>query len=174
MEDITKFLRDRGVIDDNSIKLTIIKDDGGEINLNELIEEYSSSYNEKYIRTLAELENFKKRVSKQKEQLKKEVQLKTLESVLDIHNELSIAVEKTISEEARRNFQSMLKKLDNSFKSIGLEKVKNKQYDVDIHEVISIVNCEKHGIYEVVSNGYIMNDEIIRYPKIILGKCDGE
>lgn len=172
MEEIIKFLVDRGIIGKNDDSFIIENENGEKINIIRLISEFTDIYKDKHLRVLAEFENFKKRVIKQKEQLKYETILKTIEPLLDTHNDLSIAFEKTENEEARNNFKIVLNKINKSLNDFDITVAQTEQYDVDLHDVINVQTCEKFGILEVVSNGYMLGDKVLRHPKIILGKCD--
>lgn len=172
MEEIIKFLIEKGIIEKDDDTFIIENEKGDKINIINLISEFTDLYKDKYLRSVAELENYKKRVVKQKEQLKLETTLKILEPVMDVHNDLSIAYKKTDNDEARNNFQIMLNKLNKSLNDLGVTVAQTDTYDVDLHEVISVKTCEHFGIYEVVSNGYLLGEKVLRYPKIILGECN--
>lgn len=133
----------------------------------EEVEEIKKSLEEKYLRLYADFENYKKRVQKEKEELKLSTKAESLSTVLDIDNDLSIAISKI---EKSEGISLILSKLEKSLKSKGIEPIQTESYDPDIHEVISIIDTGKSGIYEVVSKGYTIDGKIIRYPKVILSK----
>jgi molecular chaperone GrpE len=134
---------------------------------NEEIESLKSELNDKYLRLYAEFENYKKRSLKEKEELRNSIKINTLSVLLDIDNDLSIAYSKV---EKTEGIELIMSKLEKSLKSEGIEVIQSDTYDPDVHEVVSIVNTGKEGIYEVVSRGYTLNGKIIRYPKVILSK----
>lgn len=119
---------------------------------------------DKYLRLYAEFENYKKRVQKEKEDIKVSTKVSTLSSILDIDNDLHIASKQIKSE----GVNLILSKMDSFLKSQGIESIQTDSYDPDIHEVVTIVPGEKNKIIDVVSKGYKFNDKIIKYPKVIL------
>ena len=123
---------------------------------------------EKYLRLSAEFENYKKRVSKEKEELVNNTKVKMLQSILDMDNDLSYALRS--SGDSGTGLKLIINKLDNFLKSQGIESIQTEIYDEDLHEVLSVIPSEKPGIVDVVSKGYTINDQPFRYPKIILGK----
>lgn len=166
---ITDFLLKKNIIEDSDDGITINKN-GKEILLNDIVNEYVEEVNDKYLRTLAEFENYKKRVRLQKEQLEKEVTEKSIKPVIEIHNDLLISINKTDNEEAKNNFKMLYDKLTKSLLQIDIEVIQTKEYDSDIHDVIAVVPNDKDEtiIDEVLSNGYMLKGKPILHPKIIL------
>lgn len=125
--------------------------------------------NNKYLRLLAEFENYKKRVIKEKEEIKNNTKYSMLSSILDMDSDISIAISNIKNEEARLGVELISNKLTSYLKSQGIESIQTNEYDQDIHEVISVLDSGKN-ISEVISKGYTLDNKIIRYPKVILGK----
>jgi molecular chaperone GrpE len=124
--------------------------------------------NDKYVRLYAEYDNYKRRVSKEKEEIRNMTKIETLSSILDIDNDLSIAVSKM--ENKPDGIDLILSKVDKYLKSQNIEIVQTEKYDPDIHEVVSVVETGQNKIVEVVSRGYSIGGKIIKYPKVILSK----
>ena len=61
-------------------------------------------------------------------------------------------------------------KLSSFLKSKGFEEVQTETYDEDLHEVISVVTTGKEEIVDVVSKGWKLNGQVVKYPKVILSK----
>lgn len=127
-----------------------------------------SELNDKYVRLYAEYENYKKRVSKEKEDIKNYTRMETLSSILDIDNDLSIAVSKM--EKKPDGIDLILSKVDKFLKSQNIEIIQTEKYDSDLHEVVSLIQTGEEKIVEVVSRGYSIGGKVIKYPKIILSK----
>ena len=162
-----KIDKSKKLLKEGDTELILTKENGDTIVLNDIIEEYSSDINDKYIRVVAELENYKKRVRAQKEQLQNEVTIKTIEPVLEIHNNLFIAINKTSNDEARNNYRIMYNKITKDLSNIGIEMIQTEVYDSDLHDVISVIPGESKKIHEVISNGYFLNGKPFKFPKII-------
>lgn len=125
---------------------------------------------DKYVRLYAEFENYKRRVSKEKEELVTNTKVKTLTSILDMDNDLIYAIKSVKSEEAKSGLELISNKLQSFLKTQGIEEIQTNTYDEDIHEVIQVLETGENKIIDVVSKGYSLNGKPFRYPKIILGK----
>jgi len=137
--------------------------------LEELSEKLTQS-EDKYVRLYAEFDNYKRRTMKDKEELVVNTRVKMLSSILDMDNDLSIAIKSVKSEEAKEGLGLITQKLDNFLKSQGVEIIQTETYDDEIHEVISVMEIGESKIIDVISKGYSLNGKPFRYPKIILGK----
>lgn len=122
---------------------------------------------DKYLRLLAEFDNYRKRVSKEKEDLKINTKTQMLSAILDIDSDLAIA-KKNLPEDTGINL--ILNKLETFLKNHGVEPIQTEIYDVDLHEVISVLEIGEEKIIDVINKGYTINGRPFRYPKIILGK----
>jgi len=168
MSDTVKFLKEKKLLNEESNTFKIIHDDAGEVILNDLLEEYSNSKKEDYLRIAAEFDNYKKRVIKEKEEIINNTKVKMLTSILDMDNDLSIAL-KNIEDSGVRLIAN---KLTNFLKSQGVEEIQTDTYDEDLHEVISIIPGDNNKIVDVVTKGYSINGKPFRYPKIVISKSE--
>jgi molecular chaperone GrpE len=168
MEDIIKFLREKKLLNEESSLFKIIHDEAGEVTLNDLLKEYSESKKEDYLRIAAEFDNYKKRVIKEKEEIINNTKVKMLTSILDMDNDLSIAL-KNIEDSGVRLIAN---KLTNFLNSQGVEEIQTDTYDEDLHEVISIIPGDNNKIVDVVTKGYSINGKPFRYPKIVISKSE--
>ena len=137
--------------------------------LEELSEKLTQS-EDKYVRLYAEFDNYKRRTMKDKEELVVNTKVKMLSSILDMDNDLSIAIKSVKSEEAKEGLNLINQKLDNFLKSQGVEIIQTETYDDELHEVISVMDIGESKIIDVIGKGYSLNGKPFRYPKIILGK----
>lgn len=120
-----------------------------------------------YLRLSAEFDNFRKRVSKDKEELVMKTKTSMIEPILDMDNDLAIAAKH--SQDPGINL--IISKLDKFLQNQGIQTVQTQTYDENIHEVVAIIPGKKEkSIQEVVSKGYSIGDKIIRYPKIVLSE----
>jgi molecular chaperone GrpE len=133
----------------------------------EEVEKIKRESNDKYLRIFAEFENYKKRVSKEKEDLKVNTKTMMLTSILDLDSDLSIAVKSSKDVDGLKLIMSKLEKFLNSH---GVESIQTDTYDSDLHEVVSVLEIGEEKIMDVVNKGYSVNGKPFRFPKIILGK----
>jgi molecular chaperone GrpE len=123
---------------------------------------------DKYLRLLAEFDNYKKRVSKEKEDLRINTKTQMLSTILDMDSDLALA-KKNIKEE-NEGLNLILSKFDTFLSSLGVESIQTETYDSDLHEVISVIEIGDEKIVDVISKGYTIGGKPFRYPKIVLGK----
>jgi molecular chaperone GrpE len=133
----------------------------------EEVEQIKTNLNDKYLRLLADFENYKKRVTKEKDDLRVNTKTMMLTAILDLDSDLSIAVKASKDPDGLRLIMS---KLDKFLNNQGVESIQTETYDTDLHEVISVLEIGEEKIIDVVSKGYSINGKPFRFPKIILGK----
>jgi len=133
----------------------------------EEVEQIKTNLNDKYLRLLADFENYKKRVAKEKDDLRVNTKTMMLTAILDLDSDLSIAVKSSKDPEG---FRLIMSKLDKFLTNQGIESIQTDTYDADLHEVISVLEIGEEKIIDVVNKGYKLNDKPFRFPKIILGK----
>lgn len=124
---------------------------------------------DKFLRLYADFENYKKRVSKEKIDLVTNTKNNMLSTILDIDNDLSIAVN-NLDNSAKEGVSLIIKKMEALLVSNNVESIQTETYDSEIHEVIGVNSKDNNEILAVVSKGYSIDGKIVRHPKIILGK----
>ncbi len=134
------------------------------------LEEKLAQAEDKYVRLYAEFDNYKKRVFKDKEEIRFNTKVSMVTPILDLDNDISIAIKNIKDESAKEGVQLIANKLENFLKSQGIESIQTENYDEDLHEVISVLEVGESKIIDVASKGYILNGKPFRYPKIVLGK----
>jgi molecular chaperone GrpE len=132
----------------------------------ELIPNSPEKYDEKFLNLAADFENFKKRTLKEKEEIANNTKIKMLTSILDMDNDIAIAL-KNIDDDGVRLIAN---KISAFLKSQNIEEIKTDEYDEELHEVISVMETGSSKIIDVVSKGYTLNGKPFRFPKVILGK----
>ena len=125
---------------------------------------------EKYLRLYSDFENYKRRTLKEKEDLVSKTKTEMLSSILDIDNDITIAIKNINDEETRYGVTLILKKIEMFLKNNDIEPIQTDVYDKDLHDVVSIIELGYHKIVEVITKGYTLNGKPIRFPKIILSK----
>jgi molecular chaperone GrpE len=132
------------------------------------VEQKLQESQDKYLLLYADFENYKRRVQKDKEELVLNTKTKMLSSILDMDNDISIALKSM--DKVDEGVLLIAHKLDTFLKSQGIETIQTETYDEDLHEVISVIPSDEQKVVDVVSKGYSLNGKPFRYPKIVLGK----
>jgi molecular chaperone GrpE len=134
--------------------------------------EIEKAANDKYLRLLAEFDNWKRRVNKEKEDLKLSVKSNVLAAILDFDSDLTLAKKSgKIDEEG---IDLIFSKVEKFLTNQGIETIQTDTYDADLHEVISVLDINEDKIIDVVSKGYMIGGKPFRYPKIVLGRKKSE
>ena len=143
---------------------------------NEQIEELK----DKYLRAVAEFDNYKKRTLKEKIELILNGGEKTIVAILPILDDMERAAasaEKTDDIKAlEEGWELIFKKLKKILESMGVKEIETKDADfnVDFHEAIAMVpgmgDDKKGKVIDCVQTGYTMNDKVIRHAKVAVGQ----
>lgn len=133
---------------------------------------------DKYLRTLAEFDNYKKRTLKEKAELILNGSEKTVVAVLPVLDDFERALKdksedpKAIKEGVKMIFNKFVKALD----SLGVKKIdtQDKDFDTDFHEAVAMVpgmgDDKKGKVIDCVQTGYTLNDKVIRHAKVAVGQ----
>lgn len=155
------------------------KTDPKDIEIAELKKELDE-LRDKYVRLYADFDNAKKRMAREKLELlqtaAKDV-IKDILPVLDDFERAQKAVEKTEDINAVKEGLTLVQnKLVNTLNSKGLKAMESigKDFDVEQHEAITEIPAptpEQSGkVIDEVEKGYYLNEKIIRFAKVIVGK----
>ncbi len=133
---------------------------------------------DKNLRLLAEFENFRRRTSKERIEYLRTAGKETLVSLLPILDDFERAFKASEDEEEAKNsgFGLIYQKMVTSFQQMGLTKMEvlEQEFDSEFHEAIAEIPAPseemKGKVLDVVENGYIMNEKIIRFAKVVVGK----
>jgi molecular chaperone GrpE len=134
------------------------------------LEEQLKEAENKYLLLYADFENYKRRVQKEKEEIKNNTKVSMITSILDMDNDIELAIKNIKDESAREGVTLIASKIQSFLKTQGIESIQTETYDEDLHEVISVLEIGETKILDVVSKGYTLNEKPFRFPKIVLGK----
>lgn len=133
---------------------------------------------EKYVRLYAEFENHRRRTAKEKQDLifgANETLLKALLPVLDDFERAEKSFKDQTTKEAEGFFliQNKYKKTLEQYGLKLMEITSDTSFDADLHEAITQVpvqdELKKGKIVDVVEKGYLLNDKVIRFAKVVVG-----
>lgn len=138
----------------------------------------AEAWKDKYIRLVAEFDNYKKRTLKEKSELILNGSEKTISSILPILDDFERALsDKTEDPVAiKEGFELIFKKFLKTLETLGVKKIETNDtdFDVDYHEAIAMVpgmgDAMKGKVIDCVQTGYTLNDKIIRHAKVAVGQ----
>jgi molecular chaperone GrpE len=134
---------------------------------------------DKYLRLFAEFDNFKRRNAKEKIELIQTAGKDVIISLLEVMDDCDRA-EKQLAESddiaaQKEGVQLVFNKLRNTLQASGLTAMEsiNADFDVEKHEAITEIDVpekQKGKVVDVVEKGYYLNNKIIRFAKVVVGK----
>ncbi|MBO4397103.1 MAG: nucleotide exchange factor GrpE [Bacteroidaceae bacterium] len=135
---------------------------------------------DKNLRQIAEFDNYRKRVLKEKADLILNGGEKILTNILPIIDDLERAqqgmVQMTDVNAVKEGVNLIIDKFMKFLKSEGVAQIETegKDFDVNFHEAITMIPAPsdemKGKVIDCVSKGYTLNDKVIRYAKVVVGE----
>lgn len=137
-----------------------------------------SQTRESMLRSLADLENYRKRFLKERSEVRINTILEVIENLLPVLDNFEIGIK---SAETSGNsgivsgLQMILKQFQNFLSSYGISEISssNEPFDMNIHDCIRKVESsdyEKDTVISVERKGYKLNDKLIR-PAAVVVAC---
>lgn len=158
-------------------KAELEKEDG-EKRIAEAEEKLAKSQDD-YLRLVAEFDNFRRRVAKEKIDLISTASEGVIKALLPIVDDFERAIqaleESKDSQTAKEGTQLIYKKLIDMLKAQGVTEIEAKglELDTDVHEAIAQIPAQdekqKGKIIDVTQKGYKLGDKVIRYAKVVVG-----
>ena len=135
---------------------------------------------DKYLRLFAEFDNFKRRTAKERIDLIKTAGQEIIQDILpvldDFHRAEKSFETATDIEQLKVGIRLIQDKFVKTLQNKGLKPMESigSAFDADFHEAITEIpapNEEMKGkVIDEVEKGYFLNDKIIRYAKVVVGK----
>jgi len=135
---------------------------------------------DKYIRLLAEFENFKRRTSKERIEQFKTAGLEVIKDLLpsldDVDRSEQVVADAKDIEAVKAGIKLISEKFRNTLLNKGLKEIncKGLEFNTDMMEAITEIPAPtddlKGKVVDVLEKGYTLNDKIIRYAKVVIGK----
>lgn len=128
---------------------------------------------DKYLRQVAEFDNYRRRVTKEKIETIQTASRDTLTALLPVLDDF---VRASKNETFTEGVNLVWHKLQTTVRAKGLtemETPKGTDFDPDQHEAITELPAGDDlvgKIVDTVESGYLLNEKIIRYAKVVVGK----
>lgn len=143
-------------------------------------QEEIANLKDKYLRQVAEFDNFRKRTLKEKTELILNGGEKVMSSLLPVLDDLDRAQANIYKSDdiivLREGIDLILDKLTKNLAAQGLKKMETTDalFDTDFHEAVALVPTEdeakKGHIIDCMQAGYTFNEKVLRHAKVAVGQ----
>lgn len=135
---------------------------------------------DRYLRLSAEFDNYRKRTLREKIEMTKAAGESVLQSILPVIDDFDramVSINKTDNCTAVKEGISLIySKLSDFLRQNGVKEMEvlNTAFDSDTHEAVTNVpvtdESMKGKVVDVIQKGYVMNEKVIRFPKVVVGE----
>ncbi|NQX91285.1 MAG: nucleotide exchange factor GrpE [Flavobacteriales bacterium] len=139
-----------------------------------------NDWKNKYTRLYAEFDNFRKRTSKERiEMIKnagKDVLVDLLPLIDDFDRAIKAGEESDDPQSVNEGFVLIQQKFYKALESKGVKPMNSigEPFDVEFHEAITNIPAPsddmKGKVVDVIEKGYFLNDQVLRYAKVVVGQ----
>ena len=135
---------------------------------------------DKYLRSVAEFDNYRKRTLKERAELILNGGEKVLSAILPVVDDMERAIEngaktddpQVIREGMELIFHKLIKVLE--AQGVSTIETENADFDTDVHEAVAMVpgmgDDKKGKVIDCLQKGYKLNDKVIRHAKVAVGQ----
>ncbi len=139
-----------------------------------------ASLKDKYLRQVAEFDNYRKRTLKERAELILNGGEKTITALLPVLDDMERAIkngEQTDDPQVLRDGMTLIyQKLMKVLEAQGVTKIdtQDADFDTSLHEAVALVpgmvDDKKGKVIDCMATGYKLNDKVIRYAKVAVGQ----
>ena len=135
---------------------------------------------DKYLRSVAEFDNYRKRTLKEKAELVLNGSEKAVQAILPIIDDMERAIanaEKTSDADVLKEGMKLIyQKTNKVMESLGVKRIDttDADFNTNFHEAVAMVpgmgDGKKGKVLDCVQTGYTLNDKVIRHAKVAVGQ----
>ncbi len=144
-------------------------------------EEKFTEVQDKYLRLVAEFDNYRKRTARERIELIMTAGEDAIKGLLNILDDFERAIKASEAaqdvDSIREGTKLIHQKLMDYLSSKGLKPVESEvgsDFDTDLHDAVTKFpapdEAHKNKIIDTVQKGYKLNDKVIRYAKVVVGE----
>lgn len=130
-----------------------------------------AAQNDRYLRMLAEYDNFRRRSKQERENIYADVRGDTVVKFLPIYDNLLRAATQETDPEAKKGAEAILSQFQTVLEGLGVKEIEamGKKFDPSLHNALLHIDDEKYGEGEIVleiTKGFTMGDKVIRFSTV--------
>jgi molecular chaperone GrpE len=149
-------------------------------NLESILIEKIREQEDRYLRLAAEFDNYRKRTLREKAELTKVAGAEIIAGMLPVIDDLDRAVEAMAGTSDLKAMKKGIELIHGKFRDFlsqkGVKEIRaiGSEFDTDYHEAVTKIPApakkDRGKIVDVIEKGYLMNDRVIRYAKVVVGE----
>ena len=130
----------------------------------------TNEYKDKYLRAVAEAQNFKNRVTKDKENAIKFANESLARDLIETLDNFENALKVELTPETKIGIELIYNGLVSTLNKHNVFACQTDTFDPALHEAVSMVNVglEKNQIVEVLRKGYVIGDRLLRSATVVI------
>ena len=135
---------------------------------------------DKWLRSVAEFENYRKRTLKERAELILNGGEKTITAILPVLDDMERAIENGAKTDdpavLREGMELIYQKFMKTLEAQGVSRIETQDadFDTDVHEAVAMVpgmgDDKKGKVIDCLQKGYKLNDKVIRHAKVAVGQ----
>jgi len=135
---------------------------------------------DKYLRLMAEFDNFRKRTARQRNEERATAAIGTMNSILPVVDDFDRAKANSVKDDTEETFPNgvelVYEKLKRTLESLGLKQMVStgEVFDAELHEAFTEIPAPTPDlvgkVVDTIEPGYTLNDKLIRHAKVVVGK----
>ena len=140
----------------------------------EKLEKELADSKDKYLRLMAEYDNFRKRSAKERLELTDNGKSNALNEILPVFDNFERALDaETQDEKYKQGVEMIYKQFGDALKKLGVETmdIEGKEFDPNIATAVSTIDNPELGdnvVAQVLQNGYKLGDKVIRHAMVVV------
>lgn len=139
----------------------------------DVLKEENANLNDRYLRLLAEYDNFKKRTAREKEAIYVDASADTIAEILPVIDNLQRALDSFSDKENDfyKGIEMVYKQTEDIFKKLGVCETKavGEEFNPELHNAVMHIEDEsiaENTVVEEFQKGYTYKDKVIRYSMV--------
>ena len=128
--------------------------------------------NDRYLRLLAEYDNYRKRSQKERDSIYADIKSDTVAKFLPVYDNLVRALSQSTEDEAyRKGVEMIMNQFNSTLEKLGATRIEclGQKFDPTLHNAVMHVDDEEKGeneIVEVFQEGFLMGEKVIRFAMV--------
>ena len=135
----------------------------------EELEKKNYDLNDKYLRVVAEYDNFRKRSLKERDGIYADAYVDAIKEILPIIDNMERAEAYLSDDASSEGVKMIMNSFRQALEKMGVSEIETKAFDPNYHNAVMHVDDEAYGeneIVEVFQKGYKKGDKVIRYAMV--------